>query len=419
MKKIAEIRGSAFYGSIRFEYTDKGIPFIRVADIKDLTIDKNDLVYLPEDFRKYEKQIAKINAKWIVLSKSGATFGGIGIIPEDIKICMISRDVLGIKPKNGLLTGYLAAFLNSKYGQLQIKRSRSIQAQPHLEIKMVKEILIPLPSKVIQQDIAILLESAISKRREAHQRFAQAEDMLLKLLDVNLSEIKKRTIFNTVFSDLRKSHSWSVEGHFPRYSELLQLLKDTEYPIVNFSEVVSLSRRKINPEIEPTKKFNYIELANISSFGNVACTSEFFGHSAPSRAKRLLRKGDVLIPYLSACSENIGLVTEELDGFVGSTGFYIATSNKFDSWFLFALLKNPIFQNQLEQKVTGTIMSSIPSKLIRETHLPVIPKKKQIEVSDEIKLAFKLKKESLKLINEANYQIEVLMKKYQLEVEDS
>ena len=79
LEELSEIRGSAFYGSIRFEYSEKGIPFIRVADIKELSIDKHELAYLPETFDKYHKQIAEIHNGWIVLSKSGATYGGIGI----------------------------------------------------------------------------------------------------------------------------------------------------------------------------------------------------------------------------------------------------------------------------------------------------------------------------------------------------
>lgn len=301
----------------------------------------------------------------------------------------------------------------SKYGQLQFERYRSQQVQPHLEIKKVNEILIPILQKNTQQNIAKSINHAKMKMAEANKQYEQSEEHLLKLLNVKLSNINK-TRFNVNFSELANSFSWSVEGHFREYSEIVESLRNTKYPIVKFGDLISLSKEKIDPEREPSKNYKYIELGNISSFGNIEGYAEFVGYSAPSRARMLLKKGDVLIPYLSASSDKIAVVTEEYDGFVGSTGFYIARSKKFDSWFLFTLLKNPIFQKQLEQRVTGTIMSSIPENLIRNILLPQIPREEQVEVSKEMELAFQLKKEGLDLIAKTIHQVEEFVNEYSL-----
>jgi restriction endonuclease S subunit len=410
LEEVSEIRGSAFYGSIKFDYADKGVPFIRVADIKELSIDKHDLAYLPKDFGKFQKQIAEIHNGWIVLSKSGATYGGIGIVPEQMVNCKISRDVLGIKPNEEVLTEYLAAYLQSKYGQVQFRRFRSLQAQPHLEIKKVNEVLVLIPKKKIQQEVAQLVFEARRKLARAAKNYEEAEDVLLQSLGVPIPSAKN-TKFQIGFSELTKSFGWSVEGHFPEYSDMIDAVK-SRFRVVKFKDAVPLSREKIEPEREPTKNYSYVELRNVTSFGNIDGFVEVEGYSAPSRARMLLRKGDVLIPYLSGSYDKVGVVTDEHDGCIGSTGFYVARSSIFDSWLLFALLKSPLFQRQLKQRTTGTIMSSIPEELIGNTLLPILPDEKSTFISRKMKTAFKLKKEGLGLINKAVRQVEQVVTAY-------
>jgi restriction endonuclease S subunit len=411
LAEIAEIRGSAFYGSIRFSYAEMGIPFIRVADIKELSVDKHDLAYLPETFDKYKKQIAEIHKGWIVLSKSGATYGGIGIVPDSMMNCRVSRDVLGINANREVLNEYLAAYLQSKYGQLQFKRFRSLQAQPHLEIKKVNELLVVIPSKSVQEEIAQLIINAKNKMMNARKNLEEAEETLLKILGVSMVTLKK-TQFKTFFSKLNRD-SWSAEAHFPEYSDMIDAVKN-KFRLVKFKDAVRLSKDTIEPEKEPTKKYRYVELRNVTSFGNIDGFTEIQGHSAPSRAKMVLRKGDVLIPSLSGSFDKIGLVTDEFNGCIGSTGFYIARSSLFDSWLLFTLLRSPIFQTQLEQRTTGTIMSSISFESIGNTLLPILPVKESEFISNKVRMAFQQKKEGLTLLNEAVQRTEQVVVKHSL-----
>jgi restriction endonuclease S subunit len=405
--EIAEIRGSAFYGPIKFDYTSEGIPFIRVTEIKDFTINRSDLVYLPEGFDKYEQQIATIHAGWIVISKSGTTFGSIGIVPENMTTCKISRDVLGIKSKINMSSEYMATFLTSKYGQLQIKRCRSLQAQPHLEIKKVKEILIPILPKSIQNNITETIKSSQKKRQEAEEKYSKVENQLLELLGVNIYNNKKEKRFKINFSELENGLGWNAENHLPEYSQILEELKKKNMSLEEFGKNITISKRKVCPELEPTRFFNYIELSNISSFGFIDGFSTFTGHEAPSRAEMLLRHGDVLIPYLRGSFDKIGIVTEEFENFIGSTGFYVVRSRKYDSWFLFTLLRSSIFQKQLAQRISGTIMQSVPLKLLRTILLPEVSKENQANISETMKEAYVIKKQSEDLSKKAIELIEI------------
>lgn len=404
LAKFCEIVGSAFYGSIRFDYADKGVPFIRVADIQEMSIDKHDLTYLPDNFSKYEKQISEISNNWIVVSKSGATYGGVGIVPEEIKKCKLSRDVLGVKPTDDTSVEYLATFLKSKFGQLQFKRFRSLQAQPHLEIKKVNEVsVVKLESKK-QLEIATAVKEGLALLKEANSLYEKSKQELSKSIPINL-QTPKKTKYQIRFHELSETSTWSAENHFQEYVQMVETLSQS-FKLLKFSEFFSISTETIEQEINPSKDYNYIELGNVTSFGNIDGYTIIKGHQLPSRAKMKLTKGSILIPYLSGSYDKIGVVTDDYDGFIGSTGFFVVKPKYYDCWFSLILLKSPIFQNQLKQRTSGTIMSSITEEAIKKTTLPVFPSELVEDISVNMKKAFYSKKEGLSKVSYAVSSLE-------------
>ena len=64
--------------------------------------------------------------------------------------------------------GYVLTWLLSKYGQIQLKKSIFGGVIDHLEVDHIKEILIPIPDKIIQNKIGSLSLLAYQKRDEAN-----------------------------------------------------------------------------------------------------------------------------------------------------------------------------------------------------------------------------------------------------------
>jgi restriction endonuclease S subunit len=122
---------------------------------------------------------------------------------------------------------------------------------------------------------------------------------------------------------------------------------------------------------------------------------------APSRAKIVIKTGDILIPKLKQSSDKIAIVTKEFDGCVATNGFkVIRPKNGKESELVFAIFRNKEIQEQLQDYSSGTIMPSVDDEFFNE----IVNLSREI---DEEKMTNKVK-EIFELINIAkNKMIEL------------
>jgi restriction endonuclease S subunit len=403
-----KIRKGIFY-ILKSEYKESGVPFIRVSDIKDLTIDSSNIAYISEEKNVKEVKTC-LHPGDIVISKSG-TLGNVAMIPGDIPQCNISQDIIGLSLSNDVKPEYVTSFLASKYGKLQLIRGRSQIVQAHLALEHIRKLIIPIPDFDFQERISKTINEAYSKRRKATKLYSEAETLLFRLLGIQKYGLQKKSIYEVKSSDVFESRRFDAEYFKPEYGQIIQLLKNSGYELKKLNEVIEISNEIIEPRKEPEKKFKYIELANVNSTtGEVTDCDEVIGYLAPSRAKMLVKKGDILVPSLSGSLDNVGLVPDELDNSVASTGFYVIRSKLFFSEFLFLLFRSPLIKKQLEQKVAGTIMAAIDRKAFQNILIPKIPKSNQLEACAAIKEYFKLLRERKEFIRRAIHEVEELIK---------
>jgi restriction endonuclease S subunit len=400
------------FSILKTEYRPQGVPFIRVSNIKNLMIHKEDLTYISEERNEKEKKTC-LYPNDIVVVKGGVGVGEVGIIPSHMPMVNISQDVIGISIRSGkAFPEYVCTYLASKFGRSWFTRNRSIVAQPHLELLPVREMPIPLVSFNRQQEIAGWIKEAIEEYRKAEGSYAEAERLLNAILGFETYEAERKKAFQVYFSEIEESDGWNAEQHLPEYSDLVEKVQKGDFPLTFFGQVVTISKKTLNPREQPERTFRYVELANISeSFGDIEEYSEFLGHEAPSRARMLLSKGDILIPYLSGSFDKVAIVTEKHDGMIGSTGFYVVRSKVYDSWFLLALLRNEVFQAQLRQKVAGTIMQSISEDSLKGILLPIIPSEKQTQIAEMMKNSHASKRRSKETVQKTITHLENSLEK--------
>ena len=99
--------------------------------------------------------------------------------------------------------------------------------------------------------------------------------------------------------------------------------------------------------------------------------------------------------------DNIALVSDEIDGSIGSTGFFVIKPDLFLGDFLFLLFRSYLAKKQLEQKAAGAIMTAVSRRDFENFTIPIIPKEKQREISNLVTRSFELRRESDRLIQEA------------------
>ena len=129
-----------------------------------------------------------------------------------------------------------------------------------------------------------------------------------------------------------------AEYYKPEYLELEIALKNSTY----LSDVVYISKDKIDPAKNPDKKFCYLEIDNVNLFTGQIEKQEILGREAPSRARKSIKFGDSIISTVRPNRNAVGFIDEELLGCICSTGFAVLRPRKILSGYLFALLKSNI-----------------------------------------------------------------------------
>ena len=149
LKEIANVKnGYAFDSS---KYSDKGIPIIRIADIKD-NIDLSKCVCIDEEINK-EFLIKKGS---LLIALSGATTGKMSVF-SDNKIAYLNQRICSIYTKNeDISQEFLIYFLKSIQKKIIVNSYGG--AQPNISSKWIENIKIKVPNIKIQKKISKKLE---------------------------------------------------------------------------------------------------------------------------------------------------------------------------------------------------------------------------------------------------------------------
>ena len=189
LKEIANVKnGYAFDSS---KYSDKGIPIIRIADIKD-NIDLSKCVCIDEEINK-EFLIKKGS---LLIALSGATTGKMSVF-SDNKIAYLNQRICSIYTKNeDISQEFLIYFLKSIQKKIIVNSYGG--AQPNISSKWIENIKIKVPNIEIQKKISKKLELLANS---INSRKSQL---------VFLKELTK-SLFTTMFGDIKTNDkNWEI-----------------------------------------------------------------------------------------------------------------------------------------------------------------------------------------------------------------
>jgi len=164
---------------------ENGIPFLQGAHIP--MIKPMDVKYIWKGMKNIEKVLLKKN--WVLMTRSG-TVGRIGFVSDYLDGWAASEHILRIIVKNGVNPGYIVAFLNSPYGEHQIKGKvygAVVDEIAEQDTSLIEDIDILLPDKCIQDKIGSLVIKAYNKKDQANQIEKEAtkelETYLMKIAE--------------------------------------------------------------------------------------------------------------------------------------------------------------------------------------------------------------------------------------------
>lgn len=152
--------GDGDHGLIKAdEYTDDGIPYIRVLNLTwGFGLKMDDIVYIPEKLNQLLKS-SILRPNDILIAKTGATIGKTAIIPDSLPISNTTSHVGKITLPNIYEAKYFYYIFTSEIIQKQIQDISAMQStRPELGIEGLKNLIVIVPSLEEQKAIAHYLD---------------------------------------------------------------------------------------------------------------------------------------------------------------------------------------------------------------------------------------------------------------------
>lgn len=194
------------------------------------------------------------------------------------------------------------------------------------------------------------------------------------------------------------------------------MVENNKKPEIRFTEYTdSWEQRKLgsiaefNPKAELPETFEYVDLESVVGTEMVNHREERKA-TAPSRAQRLARQGDLFYQTVRPYQRNNYLFEKPFNNFVFSTG-YAQMRPHVDGYFLLSLVQNNGFVKSVLERCTGTSYPAINSNDLAdmEVYIPVMN-------NDQVKIGKYFKGfDSLITLHQRKHDKLVIVKKSMLE----
>lgn len=136
---------------------------------------------------------------------------------------------------------------------------------------------------------------------------------------------------------------------------------------------VTVPTERHDPRTAPEDVFLYVDISSVSA-GEITSAREVLGKDAPSRARKVIRTGDVIVATTRPYLRSIAHVPPELDGQICSTGFCVLRSNDLVNprWLFFFALSDALI-NQLVPRMRGASYPAVTDRDVLECTIVVPP----------------------------------------------
>ncbi len=420
---ICDFAGNAFRFRRVYVDEDHGIPFLSSSDIIDFRPS-------PEAFlsRKLSKRLSEllVHRHDILISCSG-TVGNVALAGNALAGAALSQHCIRLRAPETDTAGFLAAFLRTRFGRLQLTSAKYGSVVTHIEPEHLKNVLVPFPHAVRRIAIGRLFVEASTARDKANDLLENANSLLKECLGFSelqdiYSFLPRPDVQITRVSGLCNK----LEAHF--HSSLLQkLLAEMR----NFPDGFSaLTDPAIVKEIRPITKFRkrtYVEAGGIPLL-----SSKQLFQVDPIDIRRLARGAHLKDMAEIALVENMILITRSgtigrvqivpryMSGWAGSEhATRLIAVDPVHAGYLYAWLASDYGRHLIRRYAYGSVILEIDKEMIGSLPVPNISETLRASIAELVLAANKLRDDAWQKETKAKAQIEALISRASLHVSEA
>lgn len=353
---------------------------------------------------------------WLLLSRSG-TVGNVLYVNESLSRCAISDHAIRIEPKNQNESGYLYAFLASRFGQTLIAKGTYGSTVDELEPKHIADIPIPIIAEDDRKEIHDNIIQAYRLRDEANLLLSCSEQKVHELLGVTPFDDSDVEYFKSnrdprafVISSDDIGVRFDATNHVPIVRSIVHKLGTGPFPLASLGSLVGAHNIDVAPRFVriyvnkehgvPLLQGSQLPLMRPYGLKYISTTK------TPNLDRWIIKKGWVLVTC-SGTIGRVGLCSAHQDGWAASQHILrIKPSPKVDTGFLAAFLSTPFGQKQMSAKVYGGVVDELTAEDMANVIVPDVSLIEQNRIGDLVRRAYELRDEANEIEDEAIAEIE-------------
>jgi type I restriction-modification system DNA methylase subunit len=205
-------------------------------------------------------------------------------------------------------------------------------------------------------------------------------------------------------SNVEGYERWDAQFHasLPKYIE--RRLQSRRVNDVFVSDIAELSKDRFDPRKCNNQYFSYIEISDVNPINNMINANKILCKEAPSRARKLVHSGDVLLSTVRPDNRTIGVVSPDQECFVCTTGFAVLHPKKVNPLILAYMLKSDFATAQIVRYTAGVAYPVIDETILNGILLPLALDKIEL-LNEEAEKLLKLESEIIYIRNSLNDKV--------------
>lgn len=168
-----------------------------------------------------------------------------------------------------------------------------------------------------------------------------------------------------------QAQRWDASFHASLPAPLQALVDQGSSGALRVHDVAELINERADPRRSASPAFLYIEISSVSGPSLRVEAREVARAQTPTRARRVVQAGDVLVSTVRPSLRCVGVVPPHLNGAICTTGLAVLRPRKMDPYLLGRLLQSDAVVAQLERSNVGIAYPTFEEAVLASAVLPI------------------------------------------------
>lgn len=356
--------------------TQRAIPYFQSSDVSLANEFSDSYV-----FGEQAKSLNLLVRKGDILITGFGTIGNVRLVSKHQDGVCYANNVCRVRNNGILPSGYIYAFLSSRYGSAQLNKNGSGSVVRYIESPGIEKTLIPDFPYDFQQKIDEMIKESARLREEAADALAKVHKIFVNEISVKLKPVSKSVSIQQIIQG--KGNRFEGELHVSKAKAFLDAIVET-FP---YHRVGDLTTSLFTENIF---KREYVDngvpfMMGSEILKSIPKASKYISHRQASKKDELFVKEGWILMTCSGSVGDVVYVDKQLTQFIYTHDLIrIIPKDEETQLYLFGFLSSPIGKELVNLFKYGSVIQHLEAFHVADIPVPILDEHKKI-IAERVK----------------------------------